>query len=186
MRITKNKRKAGFTLVEILLVVGFIALAGIGIYTIYTKVQMSNSALTEGKNIETIKVGVKNLFGGTRNYTGLNNMVVNDARVTPDSMRAIPYKSGDDAINNIFGGLVTVAPAVLGGGNNNAFSVQYDKVPGAICSKLITGAGASWDQIVAGGQLVKSFGTGEMLIGSVAQACSLDGGTGVTIIFTSL
>ncbi|MHC3434930.1 type IV pilin [Diaphorobacter sp. HDW4B] len=188
MRIPKNGRKAGFTLVEILLVVGFIALAGIGIYTVYTKVQMSNAALTEGKNMDTIKAGVKNLFGGTRNYTDLNNTVINDARVTPDSMRAIPYKTADGAINNSFGGVVTVTPASLGGASDNAFSVRYENVPGAVCSKLITGAAATWDQIAAGttNQVVKTFGTGQMNIQAVAQACSTDSGSGVAITFTSL
>ena len=54
-------RRKGFTLVEILLVVGFIALAGIGIYTVYTKVQMSNAALQEGKNLDTIRAEHKEL-----------------------------------------------------------------------------------------------------------------------------
>ena len=54
MKLITRKRK-GFTLVEILLVVGFIALAGIGIYTVYTKVQMSNAALQEGKNLTLLE-----------------------------------------------------------------------------------------------------------------------------------
>ena len=71
MKLITRKRK-GFTLVEILLVVGFIALAGIGIYTVYTKVQMSNAALQEGKNLDTIRAGTKNLFGGTQTYANIS------------------------------------------------------------------------------------------------------------------
>ena len=80
-------KKSGFTLVEILLVVGFVALAGIGIYTVYSKVQTSNMALQEGKNLDTLRAGIKNLYAGRQRHTGLNNTVVNDARITPDSMR---------------------------------------------------------------------------------------------------
>ena len=141
--------KKGFTLVEILLVVGFIALAGIGIYTVYSKVQMSNAALQEGKNLDTIRAGVKNLFGGSQNYSALSsssvgNAVLNDARITPDSMRAIPYVAGDNKIVNSFGGQVGVVKSSLGTGTDNGFSVTYPQVPGAVCAKLVTGAGTGW------------------------------------------
>ena len=63
MKMKNLNKKSGFTLVEILLVVGFIALAGIGIYTIYSKVQSSNTALMAGKNLDTIRAGIKSLYG---------------------------------------------------------------------------------------------------------------------------
>lgn len=188
MKFLKRNSKKGFTLVEILLVVGFIALAGIGIYTVYTKVQMSNAALTEGKNLDTLRAGVKNLYGGTQNYTGLTGAVLNDARVTPDSMRKVnPYTAADININNTFGGAVTVLPLALGGGANNGFQVTYPKIPGAVCAKLVTGAGAAWDQISVGGTVVKKFGTGSLDVPNLATACAGDTtGTGVTITFDSL
>lgn len=186
MKTTKSRK--GFTLVEILLVVGFIALAGIGIYTIYSKVQMSNAALTEGKNIDTIRAGVKNLFGGSQNYTGLAPAVINDARVTPDSMRPIPYTAGATSITNSFGGTVTIAPTNLNGGTNNGFRLTYPNVPGAVCAKLVTGAGTSWDQIGVGtAGNVKAFGTNRIIIPTLTTQCAGDTtGAGVTIIFDSL
>ena len=63
-------KKSGFTLVEILLVVGFIALAGIGIYTVYSKVQLSNAALTEGKNLDTIRAGLKTCMVANKDILG--------------------------------------------------------------------------------------------------------------------
>lgn len=186
MKFLKRNNKKGFTLVEILLVVGFIALAGIGIYTVYTKVQMSNAALSEGKNLDTIRAGVKNLFGGTQNYASVANAVLNDARVTPDSMRAIPYVAGATAITNSFGGTVTVAPVALGGGANNGFRVTYPKVPGAVCAKLVTGAGTGWDQITVGTTIVKTFGTGSLDIAQLATRCAGDTGNGIDVVFDSL
>ena len=182
-----RKGKKGFTLVEILLVVGFIALAGIGIYTVYTKVQMSNAALQEGKNLDTIRAGVKNLFGGTQNYATVGNLVLNQARITPDSMRAIPYVAADANINNSFGGVVTVAPVSLGGGTNNGFRVTYPKVPGAVCAKLVTGAGTGWDAIgVTAANNVKVFGTGNINVATLTAQCATDSGNGVDIFFDSL
>lgn len=176
----------GFTLVEILLVVGFIALAGIGIYTVYTKVQMSNAAFQEGKNLDTIRAGTKNLFGGTQNYQNISNAVLNDARITPDSMRPIPYQQGATSITNSFGGVVKVEAAALGGGTNNGFRVTYPKVPGAVCAKLVTGAGTGWDQITVDGQVVKTFGTGNLDIVNMTKQCAGDGGDGIDILFDSM
>ncbi|WP_158270358.1 type 4 pilus major pilin [Limnohabitans sp. 2KL-17] len=182
----KNK-KNGFTLVEILLVVGFIALAGIGIYTVYSKVQNSNAALTEGKNLDTLRGGIKSLYGGTQNYAGITNTILNDGRITPDSMRPMPYQAGNGTITNSFGGPVIVTPVSLGG-TNNAFRVEYNNVPGSVCAKLISGAGAGWDQIEVGTGTVqvKPFGTGSLNIGALTTSCASDTGTGIPVVFVSL
>ncbi len=179
--------KKGFTLVEILLVVGFIALAGIGIYTVYNKVNMSNNASNESRNINLIKAGVKNIYGSSQGYAGLTNSVLNDARATPDSMRAIPYTAGATAITNSFGGAVTVLPVTLGGaGLNNGFQITYPQVPGAICSRLVTMLDKNIEQITVAGTVVKPYGTGNLNVVSLATQCATDTGNGVTILFDSL
>lgn len=182
-----RKGKKGFTLVEILLVVGFIALAGIGIYTVYNKVNMSNNASNESRNINLIKAGVKNIYGSSQGYAGLTNSVLNDARATPDSMRAIPYTAGATAITNSFGGAVTVLPVTLGGaGLNNGFQITYPQVPGAICSRLVTMLDKNIEQITVAGTVVKPYGTGNLNVVSLATQCATDTGNGVTILFDSL
>lgn len=188
MKILKRGRKQGFTLVEILLVVGFIASAGIGIYTVYTKVQMSNSALTEGRNLDTLRAGIKGLFGGAQNYGELTNALLDDARITPDTMRAVPYDIADDKITNSFGGAVVVVPVTLGGStNNNGFRVTYPKVPGAVCAKLVSGAGTGWDAVGVGtAGNVKAFGTGQLAVAALATACAGDSGNGIDVIFDSI
>ena len=74
--INKKKAARGFTLIEILLVVGFIALAGIGIYVVYNKVQTGNAANTEARNLDTLRAGVKNLYGASVNYAGITPAVL--------------------------------------------------------------------------------------------------------------
>ena len=188
MKKFKGNKKSGFTLVEILLVVGFIALAGIGIYTIYNKVQMSNAALTEGKNLDTIRAGVKGLFAGRNNYTLITNQILNDARVTPDSMRAVPYVAGDGTITNSFGGAVILLPNSING-FDNAFTVIYQNVPGAVCSKLATSAGINWDEVVIyspGPTVVKAYGQSNIDVGAVAFSCASDTGNGVEMRLTSM
>jgi type II secretory pathway pseudopilin PulG len=184
MKLFKNKKQnKGFTLVEILLVVGFIALAGIGIYTIYSKVQVSNQANTESRNLDTLRAGVKSLYGGTANFSTVSNAVVNNARVTPDSMRTA-MTAGDTNIVNTFGGAVAVAPANLGGLTANGFSITYPSVPGAVCSKLVSSAGVQFNQVTVAGTIVKTFGVNTpMDVANMATSCNADN---VTIIFESL
>ena len=154
-----NKKNKGFTLVEILLVVGFIALASVGVYTIYSKVQLSSGATTESRNLDTIRAGIKQLYGANHNYGTLSNTVVNAGRITPDNMKTAP-NSTDSVITNSFGGVVTIAPANLGGGTNNGFSITYNGVPAGVCTKLVSTGGSQFDQVTVAGTVVKTYGTG--------------------------
>jgi prepilin-type N-terminal cleavage/methylation domain-containing protein len=185
MKSTTTTRK-GFTLIELLLVVGFISLAGIGIYTIYNKVQASNTALTEAKNLEVLRTGMKMLYGSSQNYTGLNNSVLNDARITPDSMRKIPYTSGDGSITTSYGGSVWVTPSL---GASNRFDhvwIQYSSVPGDVCVKFVAAVTLSWERVYVGYSTLQSVNSAANApIDSVklATACAGDTGSGVTIAF---
>ena len=179
----KNKN-CGFTLFEILLVIGFIALAGTGIYTIYSKVQNSSKAASEAKNISLLKAGVKNIYGGTVNYITLTNQVLNDARGTPESMGVVPYVAGATAITNVFGGSVVLEPITLGGTPNNGFRITYPEVPVEVCNKLILATEKDFDQLTIEGVLVKSYGTRIMDIPAMTGACASN--DKVTILFDSL
>ena len=91
------------------------------------------------------------------------------------------------SIKNKFGGLVVLAPATLGGGAaDNAFSISYANVPGEVCTKLVTSAGAQFDQVTVGGTPVKIFGSNVVNPVLTATNCNADAGTGVPIVFTSL
>lgn len=186
--INKKKAARGFTLIEILLVVGFIALAGIGIYVVYNKVQTGNAANTEARNLDTIRAGVKNLYGGTVNYGTVSETVLLQGRVVPDGMR----DAAGTAIINSFGGTVKVSPTTFGGGAaNNAFVILYPKVPLDVCSKFVTVGGNGFNKVEiggVGGTAVKdtSKATGNVIdVAGTAAACN--GGTGsIDIAFTSL
>ena len=128
------------------------------------------------------------MYGGKQRYTGVTNTVLNDARVTPDSMRAVPYVAGDGVITNSFGGTVNIVATGAGGATDNLISVTYEKVPGAVCSKLIAGAGTGWDEIIISGfgAPVKNLGSADIDIARVASGCATDNGGGVIINFLAL
>ena len=192
MKLNLNKKnKKGFTLIEILLVVGFIALASVGVYTIYNKVQISNQANVESRSIDLIRAGIKSLYGSKTVFTGLNNTVVNQGRITPESMRD-PANLGN--IVNVFGGTVDVGPTTLGTGGtaNNAFFIHYTAVPAAVCIKLASAAGAQFDQVSIGGAtpgagvIIKTYGVNDIDVVNITAECNKDTGSGVQLAFGSI
>lgn len=192
MKLLNFKRKnaaRGFTLIEILLAVAFIAVASLAVYGIYSKVTSGGSANTESRNLDTLRSGIKGLYGSSSTYGAVGatmNKVLNNGRVTPDSMRAIPYVKDDASINNSFGGAVDVSPVTLGGaGVGNGFRITYKNVPSSVCSKLVTGSGSSFDAVTVAGTNIKEFGSGTLQIANLAAACA-DTATGVIVMFDSL
>lgn len=185
MKLNFNKKSKGFTLVEILLVVGFIALASIGIYAVYSKVQTSSKANEEGKNLETMRAGIKNLYGGQTNYTGLSATVVAQAKVAPLSMINV-----GNTLRNSFGGAVTITPVSVNGGTNNAFSITYANIPADVCVKLATASGASFDGVgpTSGTWTWKPIASGSVVnLTTVTPACSAYTGVAAnTISFLSM
>lgn len=187
LNIRSSKNQKGFSLIELLLVVGFIALVSLGVYTVYSKVQSANSANTETSNLSTLRAGVKNLYGANATYVGVGNAVLNNAKITPDGMRAIPFVVGDAVITNSFGGAVTVAVASLGAGVNNGFTITYNAVPGDICTKLVTTAGRGFDTVGVGGVgNVKAFGTNNLNVVTAATLCAAAPVAGIAVQFQSL
>ncbi len=189
LNLRKNNAK-GFSLIEILLVVGFVALASVGVYTIYNKVQVTNQANQEARNIDLIRAGVKSLYGSKTNFGTVTNTVVNQGRITPENMRDTDTTNLTNIFNS-FGGTVTVAPGTLGSGAaNNAFIITYSNVPAAICIKLASAGGAQFDQVSIGADIVtgvvKAYGVNDIDVVQITTLCNADTGAGVTINFGSI
>ena len=191
LNIKKSLKSKGFTLIELLIAVGFIAVASAGVYYIYNKVKSSQDANTEARNLDAIRAGIKNLYASSNTYGDPNlitNLFVNQARITPDGMRdSATTGTANDTIKNKFGGTVLIAPTQLGtGAANNAFSITYNAVPGEVCVKLVTSAGAQFDSVSVAGTLVKAFGSNIVNPVTTATECNKDTGSGVVIVFNSL
>lgn len=183
--LNRKKNAQGMSLVELLLVVGLAAIILAGMFVAYNKVQSTNAANTESANISTLRAGVKNLYGTSSNFTGVNAQVLLNARAVPDSMRT----AAGATINNSFGGAVTVAPVTFaGGGANNAFAITYPNVPVDVCAKLVVAVAQSFNLVTVNGTPVKntSLATGnEVNIGTLASSCASTP-AGASLVMTSL
>ncbi|WP_411909733.1 type 4 pilus major pilin [Pectobacterium versatile] len=79
----KEKPK-GFSLLELLLVLGVIAGLVVSMFIIYPKVQTSKRVEMESKNIAAIQAEVKALYSSAPNYSELNNTVAINDNIFPD------------------------------------------------------------------------------------------------------
>jgi type II secretory pathway pseudopilin PulG len=180
MKIIKNKQ-SGFTLIEIMLVTGFIALGSVGIYTTYVKTDAYMTVLEETKNADILREGGKSISENQGSYINLNNTALNDADITPRAMR-------DGTAANIVSKIapvVTVTPTSIGAATNNAFIIQYQGIPLSYCSRFVTQAGNKFEEVRVNGTLVKSAANGNFDIdpSGTSTACNTNpGGATVALV----
>lgn len=155
--ISFNQAKAkGFSLIELLLVLGVLAILLVAAFVVYPQVRDRNQANAEVSNLTAIKANVTNLYaskGG--NYKGLDNTVAVQARVYPSNMTTLAGTgSGTSTANSAWGGDVTT---VAGAGTNpRTFTVTYTAVPAGVCLGLVSGAAGNFSDITVGGTTVFS------------------------------
>lgn len=183
--IRKQKSKKGFSLLELLLVLGIIAALVVAAFIVYPKVQASQRAQAESNNIATIQAGVKALYTSASSFTGLTNTVAVQAKIFPDNMLSGSGSSASPV--NAFKDNVTLASVSTGpsGTAGSAFTITYSNVPAAECTKIITAAAGNFYSAGVGtAGNVKA--AGEVLdVAKTATQCQT-GGNSNTLIFTSL
>lgn len=176
-----QRNQGGFTLVEILLVLGIIAILAIAAFIIYPQVQASNRANTEQSNLTAITAGTKNLFGSTRDYGPATNAVLNVARVFPAGMNGGKFGSTDTVSSSWSGSVTVTGDTCLGvssaAANTRCFQVLYAGMPSEVCSKLVPG-------LLTNYKLIKISGTATALAtpADVAVACAKNNPVDVTIV----
>lgn len=173
-----QRNQGGFSLVEILLVLGIIAILAIAAFIIFPQVQASNRANAEQTNITTLQAGIKNLYGATRDYTGLTPEVVNQARIAPPTMNGGSFDAS--TLSSSWSADVDVGP--VGTAPARQFTITYTGMPSEVCTKLVPGLVNNFDAISVNAVVVKS-GTVAPTPGAIVTNCAaLDA---VDVILTS-
>lgn len=149
-------RSKGFSLVEILLVIGLIAFLSVAAFIIFAQVRDSNNANTETQNVTAIIAGVRNLYGIRADYVGLTTEIVNGARIFPRSMYAgaEPGVPGQ-TVSHVENGLVEVEPW---GPDSRMFAIIYRDVPSSLCVKIAQNYGKNVEIVMVDEVEVKMQG----------------------------
>jgi len=142
MKSYKIAKARGFSLIELLLVIGFIAGALVLAFVTYPKVQATNRANVEAQHITVFAGGIKNLYSTAQNFGSLSNSVLLNAKVVPDDLQ-VDRAAG--TINNIWGGAITVAPTA---GAPLTYTITYTQVPSSECTKLATSVSVNFLKLV--------------------------------------
>lgn len=181
--LKKRTSKKGFSLLELLLVLGIVAALVVAAFIVYPKVQASQRAQAESNNIATIQAGVKALYTSASSFSGLSTTVAVHAKIFPDNMLS---GSGSAAKPiNAFKGNVTLAPASTGPSSvaGSSFTITYNNVPASECAKIVTAAAGNFYIATVGTKIVKAAG-GMLDVAATATACS--DATNNTLVFTSI
>ncbi|EQC2856510.1 type IV pilus major subunit protein BfpA [Salmonella enterica] len=178
---SKRKSKKGFSLLELLLVLGIIAALVVAAFIVYPKVQASQRAQAESNNIATIQAGV--LYTSASSFTGLTNTVAVQAKIFPDNMLSGTGNAAKPI--NAFKGNVTLAAAATGPSSaaGSSFTITYDNVPAAECVKITTAAAGNFYTAKVGSKVVKAA-DGTLDVAATAAACN--NATSNTLVFTSI
>ena len=128
-------KQAGFTLIEILLVVGFIALAGIGIYYIYNKVKTENMIDEEARSEKRIFSDIQPFIANSSTGFSIDTAFLSDSHIISKSQ--VDSKNPELFTNRL--GSNTMVSSVFREGDSRLIAIQfqYPHMSSQYCARLI-------------------------------------------------
>lgn len=194
-----SKHSAAFSLIEMLLVLGVLAVLLIAAFVVYPKVRDNSRAQTEAVNVRIIQTNLRNLFIAKGfGYGGLggqpNNQtpsIANKARAFPVSMNGGDYSTGA-SVTSAWGGdvfvwsrpaIVTPLGSLLAG---QAFGLVYRNVPPGICIPWVSSLSSDFHSILVGiaGEQTEVLTKTGLNVQALTTACNSTDNIEVT--FTSI
>lgn len=162
----KNKEK-GFTLVELLLIIGLIALASIGIYQKYKKVMTQTNTKLEVQDLYAMTNKIQNAYQMTTSLATLNNTTAIANGLVPQELINSPN------IISRYGGTITLTPQTVN--SLPGFEIKINNIRPEDCSAIGTSDFADKvDEVFVASSLKKT--TGAQLTSanraSIISACS--------------
>lgn len=168
----------GFTLVEVALVVGSLALLSSAGFVVYRSASNASDVRTEQTNIRAIAANADRVYGSGGSYVGVTTAKAIGDRVPPSSMVS------NGALLSRFSQPVMLEPTDIGSKPNAGLRITYEAVPARACAALAQAAsGGMYEVTVGGASIFRHDATGRPLDldTSAAVARCANGGTMVFI-----
>jgi prepilin-type N-terminal cleavage/methylation domain-containing protein len=157
-----RKKQAGFTLVELVVVLAIIVGAIGAIIARQMSASQSSRVQSEAGNLQAIVGKINSTFAGRSSYAGATTSFLLAQGAFPTSM-----VNGTSVVNG-WNGSVTVAP----GTGNTTVDITYAGVPSAACLELVSNTSRSYRTVTVGSTVVKSATQTEADLSATQTACS--------------
>ncbi len=163
----KTKNEKGYSLIEVLLVIGFVMVGTTGIYTLYNMVAARQLANQDATLLAQFKRDILTEYESSGTYVGISNTVLNTNKVTPTKMR---NNNITDIINS-YGGTVDVSAITHLLIPGLGFRVTTNNVSTTSCPNLAVTLGETFDRITINGTVVKTYGMSSTDPADAVTAC---------------
>lgn len=177
----KIKKTKGFSLVELLIIVGLISIIILGVYTAYKKKNTSANITLQLQYLTSMTEKINSAFFASSDFLLLNNTYAISLNAVPE-----PLKVNAITIRNLFTGNINLFPAptpILG---NNSYTVQLTNLNTEICSKLVlSDFGTKIPAVSINGNPVKTNGTDFTPANIVAVTSACASTTNNTVEFST-
>lgn len=147
MKKNKYLKNKGYSLLELLLVLGIIAALVVAAFIIYPKIQASQRATNEISNISAIDAGIKSLYSSTADYSNINNTVLMNSKIFPQNM------INSSNVRNSFKGNVVIKASSYSSGS---YQMTYYNVPQVECSKISIAVFNKFAQVQINSKVLKN------------------------------
>lgn len=168
---TSTRRQAGFTLIELGLVLAIVALALGGVILGFQTHKNNNTKNLSIQYITYISSNAKQLFGQAGAYGDVNTEIAVRSGMIPRELRV----AGTNTANNPYGAPITVTPG-NGTGANDLLVLGWGNVPGVeACNSIVRAVERDLRRVVVAGTTVKPL-DGVLNTANLTTACDVANG----------
>lgn len=168
-----KRHQAGATLLEIMMVLGIIAVIVIGALAFFQKASTSNKVQTEVKNLTALISGIEQMYSPQGSFTGVDNDSVWNANFVADNMKG--GTAGE--LLTQWKGAITVTPTGTG---DRQLQVVLNGIPSTPCMDFVAAVYKQFTSTKIGTTTITP--TTASAVSSMSTACNASATPVITII----
>lgn len=154
---------SGFSLLEVLLVMGGVSLLSAGSFVVYQSSSNSSNVKTEQDNVQRLASNADRVYGALGSYQGVSTTRAVSDRVPPQSMVV------GTGLMSKWSQPVVVEPSAVGAKANAGLKITYQAVPARACLKFAQAASEGMFDVLVGNHSV--LGGGRFQTNSAIVEC---------------